>query len=142
MTQDWENDLLDETVPPPESSTQAEPSAATQPEPAAQFDSCESWVTEWLLPTFTRDIRGPNMTWCPQWQRHPEAVHRLSALWMAWEELTAKAGSGPSMWWVQHADHHLAVLLDERGPFHGCSVEGHRSNPVPQLPSEPSIPTA
>lgn len=114
----------------------------TEAEVKPQFGSCEEWVTEWLLPLWTRDLRGANVTWCPQWHRHPEAVHRLSALWMAWEELTAKPGSGPSLWWVQHADHHLAVLLDQRGPFHGCTAEGHRANPMPQLPSEPSIPTA
>ncbi len=44
-----------------------------------------------------------------------------------------------SVWFRDHADHHMAVLLDADGPFKGCSPEegkGHSSR-LTALPCAP-----
>lgn len=86
------------------------------------YPTVEAWVTEWLSPTIRRPSSG--RCWCPQWSAHPEAVWRLSALWQAWETLMVDDDTGPSTWWLHHADPHLRVLLDSRGPFAACG-SGH-----------------
>lgn len=103
--------------------------------PAPQFASCEGWVNGWLLPVWTRSLGGNDVTWCPQWWRHPEAVARLTALWLSWEQLRMEPGTGMSAWWRDHADHHLPVLLAERNVFKGCSPAGHTYYPLEPLPS-------
>jgi hypothetical protein len=69
----------------------------------------------------------PNLrTWCPEWWRHAEAISRLEALWRVCEHLRLDPATGMSVWFRDHADHHMAVLLDSEGPFKRCSVDkGH-----------------
>lgn len=108
--------------------------------PAPHYPSVEVWVNSWLLQTWTRPMGSQSTTWCPQWWRHAEAVSRLTSLWLAWEHLRMDAGTGMSVWWRDHADVHLNVLLSTSGPFKGCEIEGHTRHPVPHLPSEPAPP--
>ncbi|MGI8558855.1 MAG: DUF4913 domain-containing protein [Solirubrobacteraceae bacterium] len=71
------------------------------------------------MPWRTRTRRGgPRRTrvWCPQWWRHAEAVARLESLWRAWEHLRHDAAPGLSVWFRDHADHHLTILLHARRP--------------------------
>lgn len=95
-----------------------------------------AWVRDVLAPAVTRDLntRG-QLVWCSQWWDHPEAVARLHALAMAYSSLVEDddaAADGASTWWLQHADPHLAVLLNkDTGPFSQC-VRDHR--PTPGLP--------
>lgn len=105
-----------------------------------QFGSCEEWVNSWLLPMWTRPLGHDSLTWCPQWWRHPEAVARLTALWLAWEQLRLEPGTAMSVWWRDHADHHLPVLLGAQNIFKGCTPERHTQYPVDQLPSDPAPP--
>jgi hypothetical protein len=43
--------------------------------------------------------------------------------------------TGISVWFRDHADHHMAVLLDSDGPFKRCSVEkGHSERQLDPLP--------
>ena len=49
--------------------------------------------------------------------RLTEAVIRLEALWRAWEHLRLDPSTGPSVWWREHADHHMSVLMSSAGPF-------------------------
>lgn len=114
---------------------------STREEQAGQthFASVDQWVSGWLLPMWTRDLHGDESTWCPQWWRHPEAVARLTALWLSWEHLRLDPATGMSSWWRDHADHHLAVLLSSSTVFKGCSPNGgHTAYPVAQLPSDPT----
>lgn len=113
---------------------------SAQEEQARQthFAAVDQWVTGWLLPMWTRDLHGDAVTWCPQWWRHPEAVARLTALWLSWEHLRLDPATGMSSWWRDHADHHLAVLLSSAAVFKGCSPKAHTDYPVPQLPSDPT----
>ena len=66
---------------------------------------------------------------CPQWWKHPEAVARMDALWRAFEQLRQDPGTGMSVFWRDHADHHMTVLLDADGPFKGCE-DGHSTHPL------------
>ena len=31
-----------------------------------------------------------------------------------------------TVWFKDHADHHMSVLLDPRGPFYKCDMQKHR----------------
>ena len=81
-------------------------------------------------------MRGHDRVWCPQWWRHAEAVARLEALWRAWEHLRQDPATGLSVWFRDHADHHMTMLLDADGPFKGCDGN-HGEHPLEELPHEP-----
>jgi Domain of unknown function (DUF4913) len=107
--------------------------------PGLYYLTLDEWVGEWLFPVYRRSVLGHERTWCPQWWRHAEAVARLESLWRAWEHLRHDAATGLSIWFRDHADHHIAVLLDADGPFKGCDGR-HSENPIPELPHEPPPP--
>jgi hypothetical protein len=111
--------------------------APPPPPPTPLYTSVEDWVTHHLLPTYRRQS-GPR-TWCSQWWRHPEALERLEALWRAWEALRLDTTTGMSVWWRDHADHHLPILLSPDGPFARCTHRGHQDLPDP-LPTTPAPP--
>jgi hypothetical protein len=71
--------------------------------------------------------------WCPEWWKHPEAVERLFALWMARTQAYANNEdlAAASSWWVYHWDHHAPILFDTRtGPFRNCDAAlGHLYEP-------------
>lgn len=98
----WEEDL----------GSDVEQDGGQDPLALMQYPSVDAWVSSWLIPVWTRDVSADRLTWCPQWWRHPEAVARLTALWQAWEQLRLEPGAAMSVWWRDHADHHLPVLLD------------------------------
>ncbi|MEO5316241.1 DUF4913 domain-containing protein [Pseudarthrobacter sp. CC12] len=64
-----------------------------------------------MLPTYVRDVDGRAAKWCIEWYFHPEAVSRVEALWRAWEHLRLDGSTGISVWFKDHADHHMYVLL-------------------------------
>ncbi|MEU3692359.1 DUF4913 domain-containing protein [Streptomyces narbonensis] len=88
-----------------------------------------SWVHDLLLPVYGREITT-GRPWCQQWQQHPEAVARLHALWLAWQQLTdAEAGlTGPSTWHRDHLDPTLLQLRTPEGPFGACTTSPTRPN--------------
>ncbi|WP_353710631.1 DUF4913 domain-containing protein [Arthrobacter sp. K5] len=60
----------------------------------------------------------------------------LEALWRAWEFLRLEGTAGMSVWWSDHADHHMSVLLSTDGPFKGCTTDdGHGPN-LPLYPAK------
>ncbi|WP_370460793.1 DUF4913 domain-containing protein [Pseudarthrobacter sp. GA104] len=59
---------------------------------------------------------GGDVTWCPRWWNRPEAISRLEALWRAWEHLRLDGATGMTVWWRDHATHHMGILLRRR-PF-------------------------
>ncbi|MDH6709150.1 hypothetical protein P3T27_005896 [Kitasatospora sp. MAA19] len=103
---------------------------------AAELAELSFWVTHILLPVYGREI-GSTRPWCAKWHEHPEAVARLHALWLAWQQLTAaEAGqSGPSTWHRDHLDHALAQLRSPDGPFAACTTSPSR--PAHRLLSTP-----
>ncbi|MFZ4896417.1 DUF4913 domain-containing protein [Plantibacter sp. Mn2098] len=133
LTPERLGDLRERTVAAAEQSLVDDGTADTEdeePAPELVFGSTEQWVTEWLVPSYRRYLspNGAQTTWCAHWWKHPEAVMRLEALWRAWEHLRLDGQTGMSVWWKDHADYHLAVLLSEGGPFRGCNiVDGHKA---------------
>jgi hypothetical protein len=99
------------------------------------YATVEDFVRELLAPMYRRALDGTDRSWCPEWWRHAEAISRLDALWRAWEHLRLDPDTGMSVWFRDHADHHMAVLLDSEGPFKRCS-KGHRA--LDELPLEPA----
>ncbi len=103
-----------------------------------RYVDVEDFVTQYLSPVVQRKLGG-GVVWCPKWWKHPEAVNRLWALWRAFEMFRSQGGSAMSSWWVYHADVHLSVLLDERGPFVECRgrkghIDSDHSLPVERAP--------
>jgi Domain of unknown function (DUF4913) len=114
-----------------------EEAAGEETPPALIYATLEDFVREQLAPTYRRALDNPTRTWCPQWWNHAEAIGRLDALWRAWEHLRQDPATGMSVWFRDHADHHMAVLLDSDGPFKRCSPsKGHK--PLEELPLEPA----
>ncbi|MFI5716997.1 DUF4913 domain-containing protein [Nocardia sp. NPDC051750] len=99
------------------------------------YENVVEFVENYLSVVYRRQVSDLSDTvWCPQWWQHTEAVVRLDALWRAWEHLRRDPATGMSVWFLDHADQHMAVLLDPRGPFKYCSVRnGHkdRLDPLP-----------
>jgi hypothetical protein len=94
-------------------------------------------LPEFLAPTYRRPVDGRNRSWCPQWWRHAEAIARLEALWRSWEQLRLDPATGASVWFRDHADHHMAVLLDpDSGPFKHCTPDKGHSPRMEPLPLE------
>lgn len=96
-------------------------------EPTLYYGSVDEFVREYLRLVYRRRIdgRGQHRVWAAEWWRYDEAVIRLEALWRAWEQLRQDPSTGMSVWWRDHADHHMAVLFDPEGPF--GRVEGEQN---------------
>jgi hypothetical protein len=100
-------------------------------EPATKFRDVQHFVTEYLVVIWARTMRDTDhgFKWCPQWEQHPAAVARLTALWQAYEALHRDGGTGPSTWWTHHADPHHAALTAPDGPFARCGPGRHLTAP-------------
>ncbi|BBE49106.1 MULTISPECIES: DUF4913 domain-containing protein [Rhodococcus] len=108
-----------------------------EPEPQMVFGSAEEFLRDWLAPTYRRQVTDtPSRVWCPQWWKHEEAVNRIEALWRAWEYLRLDAKTGMSVWWRDHADHHMEKLFAGDGPFKACSAERGHKGSVKPLPTD------
>lgn len=96
------------------------------------YGSVDEFMREWLCHTYARHVdgRGSERVWRSDWWRVPEAVSRLDSLWRAWEHLRLDPSTGLSVWWRDHADHHMAVLMDPEGPFRGSDAEVRKGDPL------------
>lgn len=99
---------------------------------AEEMRNLATWVNALLLPVYGRETRSSS-PWCPRWWEHLEAVARLHALWLAWQELTDPAAGavGPAVWHRDHLGPAMAELRDPAGPFAGCKEGAHRAKPAP-----------
>ncbi|MDR3070548.1 MAG: DUF4913 domain-containing protein [Propionibacteriaceae bacterium] len=66
---------------------------------------------------------------------------RIEALWRAWEHLRLAIALGLSVWYRDHADPHLSVLMDPNGPFQVGDLLldinlTRKGRPLPWLPPE------
>ncbi|MER6843497.1 DUF4913 domain-containing protein [Streptomyces platensis] len=96
---------------------------------AQELAALTIWVRHLLLPVYGREITT-GRPWCQLWHEHPEAVARLHALWLAWQQLTdIEAGpTGPSVWQRDHLDPALFQLRAPDGPFGACTTSPARPN--------------
>lgn len=94
-----------------------------------ELAALRTWVEDLLLPVYGREIHSTR-PWCRQWPEHPEAVARLHALWLAWQQFTdAEAGlAGASLWHRDHLDPALMQLRSAEGPFSACTTSPARPN--------------
>lgn len=108
--------------PHPAAANSAAPAAAAAPpavdEPQLFFGSVDEFVREKLRYTYIRKVSANGAyRWAADWWRYPEAISRLDALWRAWEALRLEGTFGMSIWWRDHADHHMRMLMAPDGPF-------------------------
>jgi len=101
-----ELDALDEAPDDDEDETQA-----------LYYGSVDEFLREYLRGAYRRRIDGRHRMWAARWWEYDEAVIRLEALWRAWEELRLDPSTGMSIWWRDHADHHMPILMAPDGPF-------------------------
>ncbi|WP_346158672.1 DUF4913 domain-containing protein [Streptomyces roseiscleroticus] len=96
---------------------------------AVELAALSDWVNYLFLPVYGREV-STSRPWCAQWHEHPEAIARLHALWLAWQQFTdTEAGlSGPSTWHRDHLDQTLAHLRAPDGPFAACTTSASRPN--------------
>ena len=100
--------------------------------PRLYYGSTNEFVRDYLRHVYKRKINGTHTFWSPRWWTSDEAIARLEALWLAWEHLRLDETTGPSVWWRDHADHHMAVLMSSAGPFSKeTSVSASVLDPLP-----------
>lgn len=136
---------VDEYAPP---QLQAEDSGPLEPEtptePALYFGSVDEFVREYLRNAYRRRIDGKNRIWAARWWEYDEAVIRLEALWRSWEHLRLDPSTGMSVWWRDHADHHMSVLMDPQGPFYAAEAVSRenqetKGGPLPYATPPPGL---
>jgi hypothetical protein len=100
--------------------------------PQTFYGSVDEFVREKLILSYRRLV-GPQAPyrWASDWWSYPEAVSRLDAHWRAWEHLRLDGVTGASVWWRDHADHHMRALLDTQGPFMASKDENKPGDPLP-----------
>lgn len=126
---------VEEQLSPP--APEPEPAAGEDEEkpPELVYGSVDEFVREYLRHVYRRQT-SDHRVWAARWWEYDEAVIRLEALWRAWEHLRLDPSTGMSVWWRDHADHHMAVLMDPEGPFAAAGRyqhenEGGKGAPLP-----------
>jgi hypothetical protein len=136
-----QSDLLDELLNgiPIEDQSHDESEQDTGHGDDVDIDTLIVWVHDTITSVIARPLRG-ELTWCPLWWEHPEAVFRLEALRRAWTELAPEPGTAMSVWIRDHLDPCLRELLTPLGPFADCThneryrnLNGH--TPLATLPT-------
>ena len=108
-----------------------------EPLPPLYFGSVDEFVSSYLRDVYRRQV-GPrsDFRWGARWWTVPEAIIRLEALWRSWESLRQDPATGMSVWWRDHADHHMAVLMSPSGPFCTFTSEedtNDKGDPLPYV---------
>ncbi|MFJ6028759.1 DUF4913 domain-containing protein [Pseudarthrobacter sp. NPDC092424] len=104
------------------------------------YDNAIEFFAELLAPSYVRDVNeGAELAWCPEWYKHPEALIRMEAMWRSWEHLRLEPALGMSSWWLNHADPHMRVLMDTKGPFKKCA---HDNRHVARSADKTALPHA
>jgi len=108
-------------------------------EPRLFFGSVDEFVRERLRYTYARRVgpQGPNR-WSAKWWKSPEAISRLDALWRSWEALRLQPTFGMSVWWRDHADHHMRMLMSPKEFSQTPATPTPKANRFPTLPHQPA----
>ena len=109
--------------------------------PRLHYGSVDEFVREYLRNVYQRKISGDgrNRIWAAEWWKYDEAVIRLEALWRAWEHLRQDPSTGMSVWWRDHADHHMPALMDTSGPFASSPDTTSKNEPLPYEAPPPGM---
>lgn len=87
-------------------------------------DAFALFVESTLLGSLT-GARQSKTVWCVQWRDHPDALHRLVAMWLQWQEVE----QSPAMlhdFLRNVVDYHLPYLVGaDQGVLRACG-NGHR----------------
>ncbi|WP_241986564.1 DUF4913 domain-containing protein [Cryobacterium fucosi] len=97
------------------------------------YGSSDEFVRERLIHMYARRVGPGNASfrWAADWWNYPEALARIDALWRAWEHLRLDAATGSSVWWIEHADHHMPILMSTEGPFAKSEDSNKAGEPLP-----------
>lgn len=118
---DWGDDEYEGIDAEPIDADEATGEVVDEPEPAPEpelyFGSVDEFLREYLRNVYRRKIDGKLRVWAARWWEYDEAVIRIEALWRSWEFLRRDPATGMSVWWRDHADHHMPALMDPHGPF-------------------------
>jgi hypothetical protein len=85
--------------------------------PQLYYANVDEFVRDFLRHVYRRPVDGRTVFWSPKWWQYDEAMNRLEAIWRAWEHLRLDPATGMSVWWRDHADPHMRVLMSPQGPF-------------------------
>ncbi|GMA33651.1 DUF4913 domain-containing protein [Litorihabitans aurantiacus] len=96
------------------------------------YGNAVEFFEKFLRDAYMRSQDG--RVWCARWWEVPEGLMRIEAMWRAWEHLRTDPTTGASVWWRDHADHHMNVLLSSSGPFANYTDEEDRLKPGQPLP--------
>lgn len=108
-----------------------EPSPIEIP-PQLYYGNVDEFVREFLRHAYKREISGSSSPyWSAEWWSNDEALMRLEALWRSWEFLRLDPATGMSVWWRDHADHHMAKLMAGDGPFSQSHNISRLGEPLP-----------
>lgn len=90
-----------------------------------------SFVNGTLMDSLTGAGKVNRKRWCTQWVKHPDAVHRLAAIYDQWLFLLAGGKNAPSLhdFIRDCVDYHMPMLTDpDYGVFSQCDVDGHEQH--------------
>ena len=110
-----------------------ENAAVAEKEPTLFYGSADEFVRERLRYMYARRVGPGNASfrWAARWWDYPEALARVDALWRAWEHLRLDGATGSSTWWIEHADHHMPILMSPEGPFAKSEDKNNVGEPLP-----------
>ena len=115
--------------------------ATAEKEPTLFYGSADEFVRERLRYMYARRVGPGNASfrWAARWWDYPEALARVDALWRAWEHLRLDGATGSSTWWIEHADHHMPILMSPEGPFAKSEDKNNAGDPLPYDPPPPEL---
>lgn len=125
-----------------------EDDAPEEAEPETVYPNVGAWVTQWLLPTYSRPLDDASrFRWDPQWWRYPEVVMRLEPLWISWEKMRLEGGPAMVVFYRDYLDPMMRVILDPDGPFHTYNPHKEKPDaarnelpdPLPHSPMPPGL---
>jgi hypothetical protein len=112
--------------------------APSEEGPELFYSSLPEFVEQFICYTYRRRISatgGGELRWHAKWWESAEATMRLNGLWRAFEQLRQDAALGLSVFFRDHLDYHMGVLMSDLGPFQGMeSVTVETTDPLPCAP--------
>lgn len=116
---------------------------AEKPDKLRVFATLEEFMDEYFLRTFRKNLEAESrLSWCEQWERHPEAHAAFDALWERWEEDRRSAG-GVAHWFQYYAWPFLDRLTTpDTSPFAGCKHTSEHTTSEHNGDHQQVLPTA